>query len=361
MKGTSELRMRGVAILSVVLMALFGAVAAGCGSDDSGGSTGGSTDSGSSGGGSNDSLTVAVATARPVFGQPYIAETTGCFKKEGVDVKILDTTGSNTTTLVASGQADLGMLGAGAPLILAKQGKPTTIVYAHAGGGAGAVLVGGKDVKSIDDIKGKRIGVLGQGSSTYGFAVKYDKDLGLDADLVPLTDAASITAGLGSGRIAAATGSLTDYRPLVDKGVATVLIDPADPAQKKKYVGADYPEGATFGITDNLQSKKSAVQKVLKCYVEAGQFVKDHSDQEVAAELRKSDVFKAIPEADLAKAVAIDRTFLAPNGGNISNSNWDYGLTQYGTWGIDGFDAKDPTYSYDKRVDMSYLDAANQG
>jgi hypothetical protein len=95
-------------------------------------------------------------------------------------------------------------------------------------------------------------------------------------------------------------------------------------------------------------------------YNKATAWFKSHSDSEVAQQLLKSDAFKTFSLDQLTSYVAYDRPFVAPNNGLITPDMWKTGLQVYAKWGIDGFDPADPTYAFDKRVDMSFLEQATK-
>jgi hypothetical protein len=135
-------------------VAALALMVAGCGGDDSETAATAGKPAGV------ETITIAVSNDTPVFAQPFIAQALGYFEQAGVNVKLLDNTGSNTLNFVAAGQADLGMIAAGTPLLMAEQGKDSQIIYSPQGGAAGGMLVGGKDAASVAAIKGKRIGTL---------------------------------------------------------------------------------------------------------------------------------------------------------------------------------------------------------
>jgi NitT/TauT family transport system substrate-binding protein len=339
-------------MLALLLVTAAAALAAcGGGEDESSESQGGSTKP-------KETVTIAVAAATPVFAYPYIAQQLGYFEKAGVDVKLIPNSGANTLNQVASGQADLGMIAAGVPLLLAQQGKDSKIIYSPQGGAAGGMLVGGADVKRVEDIRGKRIGTLSRGSSMYGFGVLYNRKFKLDADVVPLQNNASIAGALKSGRIAAATGPFDAYAAQIEAGEATVLVDTRDKAEREKILGPDFPEGAVFGLAPNLEKKRDAIVAVMKAYDDALEYMRGEDPAKIAETLRKSPDFQAIPPDKLAEFVDSAKSYIGLEDGAISPAVWQHALDQYALWGLGDFDPKNPLFSYDKRIDMSYLEAA---
>jgi NitT/TauT family transport system substrate-binding protein len=339
---------------ALVATAALALAACGSGSSDSGSS---STKEASA---PLPTVTIASAAATPIFAQPYLAQALGYFRDAGVNVKIQDNTGGNTLNFVASGQADLGMIGAAAPLLLAQQGKDSKIVYSPQSGGSAGMLVGGKGIKAIADLKGKRIGTLAKGSSTYGLAAYYSQKYGLGADLVPLPNNAALTGALKSGQIAGATGPSDSYATLVDAGDATILVDTRDKAERQKIIGADYPEGAVFGLAGNLTAKREAIVGVLAAYGRALEYFRSQPPEEVAKTLRTQPGFKATPLAALTGYVTSAKSYVGVNDGYISPAAWKAGLAGYALWGLGDFSASNPLFAYDKRIDMTYLDAAKK-
>jgi len=303
-------------------------------------------------------LTVAQAASQINNAPVYLAQTLGYYEEEGLDITILDATGANTTTLVASGQADLGDLGPGGALLMTKQGRPTTIIYQQLDAGAGAYVFAKPDVQSIDEVRGQRFGTFSVGSGTYGVANVLSTRQGLDFDLVPLQNSSAISAAIVSDQVAAGNGNYSDFANDVESGKLHLLIDANDAAQREKYVGDPYPAGVTFGLVDTVDKKSDAIVAFLHARNRALEWMQESTPEQVATELRKSAAYATIDEKALIVAIERGLEFVSPDQGRISDSTWEYALTQYAVWGLDGFDASDPMYGYEERVDMSLLDEA---
>jgi ABC-type nitrate/sulfonate/bicarbonate transport system substrate-binding protein len=307
------------------------------------------------------SLVFAVGGVNTVSAAVYVAKAEGYFKKYGVDVRLLDNVGSLAIPLVAAGQADLAMLGPGSPLLASKQGRDMRIVFSPAGGGTGATLVGGKGITSIDQLRGKRIGTLSPGTSTYGAAVFYNQKYNLNADIVPLQTGSTIAGALASGQIQGATGVFSDYASLVANGIATYLIDTRNVSQRRTALGDDWPEASYFGMARNMNKKRATIVRFLAGIRQANIFMQKATDAKLAADLRKFVGFQTIDPAVLPQLVAGARDYWNSSGtptGMITPATWTLALTRLAGSGLTGFAADDPDFTYEKRIDMSYLRSA---
>ncbi len=355
MKGREMQR----AVVVVVSIAALAAIA-GCGGDDS-------TDSGSSSvgdsGGSKPTLKVALPTAG-ADSLNYVADSEGFFADEGVDVEIIGNTGANLATMVASGQADIGVFGAGSPLLTAAQGKPSSIIYALTGGGQGGSIVGPPETKTLADLQAKsgdcRIGSFPPGSSAYGYANLYKQTADLDCDIVPLPDVASQIGALSAGRVDALVGAYPNFASTIDEGKATLLMDSRDPAQRQKYIGRDFVEVVLYGDKANLQSKGDALVPYLKALKKAADYIGDQDPAEVAAEIKDQPALAETTQDQVESDVASLSVYqyLGSDDGFITEPQWDFALTRIALWGLPGFDPQAPSSSYAEAIDMSYYEKA---
>lgn|GEM_PF-3327848 len=337
------------------LAVIAGGLLAGCGSSSD-------TSSSPSGGAAKALPTITIDTGAVTsdFMQPHIAEALGYFKKVGVDVKLRNNTSAQALNDVILGSVDLGMGAAGNPMLGAQRGRDVQIVYAPQSGASAGMLVGGPDVTSVAQLKGKRIGTLTRGSSSYGIAYRYDERFGLNADIVPFSEPGTLTAALAAGKIAAGVCPFDAFNALVAAGKGHVLVDVRDPQARHAALGEDYPEGSVFGLKSNLDKNRDAIVKVLEAYQMALNYIRTHSTEEIAAVLRKEPDWRQFTQQQLASSVATATNFVGINDGAIPKSIWGYSVKQYATyWKLGDFSATDPRYAYGSVVDMSFLDQAN--
>jgi ABC-type nitrate/sulfonate/bicarbonate transport system substrate-binding protein len=342
----------------VVMVAGVAALATGCGDSSSDASSSATTPNATKAA-PVETLTVGIpAVAADVL--TYIAQAKGYFTQQGVKVNIVDNTGANTSSLVVSGKLDIALYSAPTALIVAGQGKPTSIIYGLGGESQGASLFGatGK-VTSIDKLKALkscRIATYPPGSNTYGAAVFYKQKYGLKCDLVPFQDPGSQLGALESGRADVIVGSYPNYAGAVGQKKIVAIIDTRDPKQRADAIGTDYVTVVYFGLTDKLKSKSAAVAKFLKAVNQSVDFAKQSSPQAIADLLKQFTVFGSLtPEGRLTTVSSILPYLLGGSqDGYITPDQWSLALKNYGTWGLPKFDPNAAVNSLQQRVDMSY-------
>ena len=342
-----SLQVRGIVVAVVAALVVCSSAAA-------------RVDSGARASSASDLPTVTIATA--AFGISffpiYLAQTLGYYQNAGVQVKFIDNAGANLTNYVVSGQADLGAIGVNGPILLTLRGKPMKVIYAHTGGASGGCLVGGAAITKLTQLDGKRIGHLGGGSSTQGFANIYDSVFKLGADLVPFGTNPAMVAALTAGSIQAGVASCSFFQSMIDAGTAHVLVNTRIAKVRHKFLGPDYPEGVIFGDPTNLAAKRTAVIAVLQAVDLGLRYLRTHSPADVAAALRLYPGYLPTPADTLASLVTTDAlVYDGPDNGYVSSALWSVGLKAYGTWGL-GIDPTAASIQYANFIDMSYLTAA---
>ena len=112
-----------------------------------------------------------------------------------------------------------------------------------------------------------------------------------------------------------------------------------------------------WGMKDNLQKKRPAMEKLMRALKRVEQYIKTTSNEAVAAEVIKHPDFKTYKPDAIARQVEAEKTFWYPDSGYVRQSNWANALTYY-KYGLPFIDHANKLYSYEERVDMSYWIAA---
>ena len=148
---------------------------------------------------------------------PWIAEEAGLFKKYDLDVPVVFVTpGAPSVAAILSGDSEVAVIGAASITRPFVQGNKDPVVI----GGVKSLLthsiIAKPEIKSPDQLKGKRIGVSRIGSNPHYFAVQALRHLGIDSREVsyiqaggaPETLAALVAQGIDAAVLTVPTDAL---------------------------------------------------------------------------------------------------------------------------------------------------------
>lgn len=169
--------------------------------------------------GAADTLRVgkAVATAW-TFTPLDVGIETGIFAKHGIDVKASAAHGdAKLQQAMTAGSLDIG-IGSGPGMAFMAKGVPAKAVAAMAGAPRNmAIMVSyNSPIKTVDDLKGKKLGCTTVGSLTYWIGERINQLKGWGADGIKVTP----IGGMGPGRAAMKTGQLDGYIGALEFGYA---------------------------------------------------------------------------------------------------------------------------------------------
>lgn len=213
----------------------------------------------------------------------------GNFKKEGVDVELINFKGgSQALTAVIGGSADVvsGYFDHTVELAAKHQKLQSFVVYDRF---PGLVLVVAPDqtgkINSIKDLKGKKVGVSAPGSST-DFFLKYE----LKKNGLPTNAAAVIGVGLGGTAIAAMERGSIDAAVMLDPAVTVlqnkyknlkILVDTRSEADTKKAFGGNYPGGAFYTRVSWLKDHPKEATAMARAVVDTLKWIHSHSAEQI--------------------------------------------------------------------------------
>lgn len=196
----------------------------------------------------------------------------GLFKKYGLDVDLVYIQGSPIlTAAMVSGQVPLSFLG-GSALVASAVGGADTVYLSCAINTLYWRLFSTPDVRTVTDLKGKKIGLTTIGSQEDAVVRYLIKERGL----VPDRDVAFVAVGSAPTRLAA-----------LSKGViqASAFIPPQDIAAAKLGLNelldmsklGLYNPGSCFGSTKSyVRSHRDTVLRVMKAFVEGLRFYREN-------------------------------------------------------------------------------------
>ncbi|MBC9734769.1 ABC transporter substrate-binding protein [Nocardioides marmotae] len=298
-----------------------------------------------------------------------LAQEAGLFEKHGVDVTITDK-GALAPSEVAAGKLDLAQYGTGAAFAPAESGRDMSIVYALLGNATGAIQVAAdsplEPQDSLEDtlmqLSGARVGVQGQGGSSYGNASaisKYVVDKGGEPlKLVPLPDYGAMTAQLVSGQLDATVVFANPFLEAIAHNKLRVLVPSTDP-DLAALEGGDFAAISVFGVSQTLEKKHDAVVAFVKSVHEAYDLMDDTDLADLAEQLHENPLLSSLSVDNIEQQLELDKPFWRPNNGEITEESWQTALDAMSNWGLTQDLAKD-AFSFDSIVDMNYYNEAQE-
>lgn len=96
----------------------------------------------------------------------WIAKEAGFFKKQGLDVKVVFIpSGPTGATAILAGEVDVGVIGGFAPIRAILSGAKDLVIIAESKNAIVATIVGKKEITTVQELKGKRLGIDRIGSN----------------------------------------------------------------------------------------------------------------------------------------------------------------------------------------------------
>ncbi|MBK0419784.1 ABC transporter substrate-binding protein [Leucobacter sp. CSA1] len=203
-------------------------LAAGCASN------GGPDDEGGGEGGGPTTVTVAFARNTVTAGEETftyaVPKKLGFFEEEGLEVDMVTSDGSTAAIqALASGSADVAYASSANILAAIEQGVPVkafaalTVHWPYYIG-----VPSGSDISSIEDLKGKRVGVISLASASYSDLKANLAIAGLsedDVEIIPVGSGTSAAAALQNGEIDAVDSFTDSFTVMGNSGVELELLD----------------------------------------------------------------------------------------------------------------------------------------
>lgn len=136
----------------------------------------------------------------------WIAKEAGFFKKNGLDVKLVFiASGPVGTASVLGGETDVGIIGGFAPLRAMVGGAKDLVIIGQSKNRITSKIMGKKEIASVQDLRGKRLGIDRIGSNPDMFAQaalsRFQIDPLKDLQYVQLGDTGKAIAALKAGAI----------------------------------------------------------------------------------------------------------------------------------------------------------------
>jgi NitT/TauT family transport system substrate-binding protein len=245
-----------------------------------------------------------------------LGQRAGIFKKHGLVLDILYTSGSGETQqAVISGAVDVGTaVGTMGAMSAFAKGAPIRILGAETTGGADYWYVAATSpIKSMKDTDGKTIAYSTNGASTHGVVLAFIKELGLKAKPVATGSPPATLTQVMTGQVDVGWGSPPFGIKEIDEGKIRVLALTTDLAVMR---------GQTIRVlatnADAIAKRRDALTRYVDAYRETldymygdnPQVIKDYADHanvplEVARRTRDQFFPKALLDPDEIKGLDI--------------------------------------------------------
>jgi NitT/TauT family transport system substrate-binding protein len=222
-----------------------------------------------------------------------LAESLGYFKDEGLDVELLnESAGVDAENQLLAGAVQ-GVVGFYDHCVdLQAKGKfiKSVVQFSQAPGEVELVSSKYPDIKSFADLKGKRAGVTGLGSSTNFLTLYMASKAGLSpADITPVPVGAGQTFIAAMQQDAIQVGMTTEptISRLLKTGEAKILVDLRTLKGTEAALGGTYPAASLYMDAAWVDAHKDEVQKLANAFVKTLRFINTHSAAEIADKMPK--------------------------------------------------------------------------
>lgn len=223
-----------------------------------------------------DTLNVGKASPTAIAMMPLeVGLREGIYQKHGIDLKLIDFEGGGKMHQgMAAGAVDIGV-GAGPELAFVAKGSPELAIANVAGPPLfiGIMVPQDSPIHSVDQLKGKKIGVSSQNSMTYWMALELARHKGWGPDgVTPVTiggQFAAIIAAFRTHQIDAEVSSTANAFQLELKKEGRLLIPVSD------YLG-NMGADMIFASKRVIESNPDAIRRFLAAWFETVDFMRHH-------------------------------------------------------------------------------------
>lgn len=312
---------------------------------------------GGDGGSDADTLTIVTRNTAVPSAQLVWAEAEGYFEDAGLDLEIKVGEKAQTAQFV-SGQADLFWGTQGATLGIANSEKPVHTILGLDNNEAGWVVTSDDAVETIEDCKTVTTAIAG--TVMYAWTRQLESLYDLSWKYTLLNDVPSVLANVVGERTQCATGNVSYFQSGIDDGRLRVIFDPTDESTRP----ANWPELGielvVAGLPATLEDRRDDVELFLKTYQEAlGDYLETDSTEIAETLVAHDSAWSAVGSIEvLAQGIEDYKAILNPNDGVVSEETWTKTLAFFGDGGLDFLESDADRFTYEKSVDMSYLEAA---
>lgn len=234
---------------------------------------------------------IGTVPAYELNGPVWTAVHKGYFREEGIDVELIYLGGPRTRDALASGDVDIGLISVVVGAIARQSGLPFKLVGLWYNAESFAVMVrsdlSGK-VKKVSDLKGMRVVTPQAGAAAWAVGMAVLKKGGLnyqsDVKVVHITDfAPQVWINLLDRKdVDAAVVWEPIQTVLLDRGIATTLVDLRKPGASREWLGGEVASMAMYTTERKIAEKREVLARVVRATKKGHEFLTSASDAEIA-------------------------------------------------------------------------------
>lgn len=217
---------------------------------------------------------IVIQATWPSYGAVYLAQEKGIFAKHGVQVTLSHEPGYvQSLNPYKEGKADATFTMLADTILLNAEGVPSRFVYAVDYSDTGDMIIAHPQIKSLEDLKGKKVSIDGFYTFSHLMVLKLLKNHGIsegEFEMVNIIEPSKVLAALEAGEIQAGHMYGLSINKAFEKGYKMV--------GKAGDVHHLMIEGLTVN-TEVIKTRPQQVQGVVSALAEAMNFLRQHPDE----------------------------------------------------------------------------------
>jgi NitT/TauT family transport system substrate-binding protein len=227
----------------------------------------------------------------------------GIFKRHGIDLEIANFGGDARLVQAMTADAIDVAFGGGPTIAFEVKGAPMLAIAALANRPDTIMLVVAKDgpVKSEEDLKGRTVSVSTTGSLTYWLAQELSRSHGWGTDGIKIAPLGTTTAQAAALKTRQVDGVVTETSTvlrLVEEGTGRILV----------RFGERFPEfhvHVIFARKALIEHNPDALRNFVKAVLESIQYMRDHKEETIAANMRVAEVSRSVATANYEELMPV--------------------------------------------------------
>jgi len=264
-------------------------------------------------------MLLAGGIEKQIYLPALLAEQLGFFREQHLDLELQsEASGVNAEDQLLAGAVQ-GVIGFYDHTIdLQAKGKSVEAVVLLGQTPGEALLVSKRLSMSVHtpaDLKGRRVGVAGLGSSTETLTKYLAAKNGLkpaDIVTVPVGSGVPFINAINGGIIDAGMTTDPTISQLIKQGAATILVDLRSPEAAQTALGEAYPAACVYMQTAWVVSHHDQVRRVVLALLKSLRYIQTHSAEDIASHM-PTEVFAG--ERDVyVRALARNKGMFSPDG-----------------------------------------------